>query len=108
MTPERRNEIFSKEVITSAELAELLEINRTYASILMFNIKQRSDRLAKITGETIKGKCHVQDYLEYFGLDMNLERYGKYNDKPIEVRSQRPEDFQKRYNIGSVCQYREN
>ena len=108
MTPERRNEIFSKEVITTADLAELLEINRTYASICMFNIKQNSDRLSKITGETIKGKCHIQDYLDFFSLETVPERYGKYSDKPIEIRTKRPEDFQKRWNLGSVCEYREN
>lgn len=108
MTPERRNEILSKETITTAELAELLGVNRTYASTCMVNIKQKSDRLARITGETIKGKCHVQDYFDYFGLDANSERYGKYNDKPVEIRTKHPDDFKKRWELtgSSVCEYR--
>lgn len=108
MTPERRNEILSKETITTAELAELLEVNRTYASTCMVNIKLKSDRLAKITGETIKGRCHVQDYLDYFGLDANAGRYGKFNDKVVDVRVTNPDDFKKHWNVnGSVCAYRE-
>ena len=105
MTPERRNEIFSKEVLTTAELAEILNINRTYASTLMFNIKQNSDRLKAITGMTIKGKCHIQDYLDYFELK-DTDRYGHYNGQAIDVRHKRPEDFQKTWNFKSVCDYR--
>lgn len=102
MTPERRNEILSKDVITTSELAELLDINRTYASNCMLNIKQKSDRLKLITGKTVKGKCHIQDYLDYFGLN-KTERYGNYNEKPAEIRVVNPEDTQ-RYRK-SVCLY---
>lgn len=105
MTPERRNQILSKDVITTSELGELLDINRTYASNCMLNIKQKSDRLKLITGATIKGKCHVQDYLDYFGID-NTDRYGAYNGTPIEIRETVQEDKQ-RYRR-SVCAYNED
>lgn len=103
MTIERRNQILSKDVISTSELAELLGINETYASYCMGNIKRNSDRLAKITGKTIKGKCHVQDYLDFFGIDKS-DRYGKCSTEPLNIRVVESDDVQHRR---SVCEYRE-
>ena len=103
MTIERRNQILSKDVISTSELAELLGVNRTYASYCMQNIKRNSDRLAKITGETIKGKCHVQDYLDFFGIE-KPDRYGKYDGEPLKIRM--VESDEKKH-FHSVCEYRE-
>ena len=68
MTKERFEEIFSKECITTKELAELFEISLSSASNLMTNIKLKCDRLH------LKGKCHVVDYCLYFGIDVR-DRY---------------------------------
>lgn len=63
----RREEIFSKEFITTGELAELLGLDKCTASTVLNNIKRVTDRLG------IKGKIHVQDYIDYYHLPQ--ERY---------------------------------
>lgn len=70
MTYAERQEIFSKEYITTKELAELLGIAYTKASTLLQTIKRKTgDRLG------IKGKIHIQDYLDYYHLDGSSQRY---------------------------------
>ena len=71
MTYERREEIFSKEVITTAELGELLGLEMTRASMLMQEIKRNMPCRIRI-----KGRLHVQDYLDYFCIPPS-ERYYK-------------------------------
>lgn len=73
MTYEDRERIFSKEIITYLELAELLQVDPSTASTILNSIKKKSDRLH------IRGKIHVQDYLDYFGIK-SLERYKKVDD----------------------------
>lgn len=69
MTYERREEILSKEVITTQEVAELMGINVCQASTIVQQIKRRTgDRIG------IKGRLHVQDYLDFFGI-VTPDRY---------------------------------
>ncbi len=65
MNPERRAEIFSKDALTIDDLMELLELSYPMAAQVMRNIKRRHDRLQ------VKGRLHVQDYMEYFGMSSN-------------------------------------
>ncbi len=72
MTYAERENIFSKEYITTKELADLLGLAYANASTLMQTIKRKTgDRL------NIRGKIHVQDYLDYFKLDGSSGRYKK-------------------------------
>lgn len=76
MTYQEREEIFSKEAISLNDMANLMGVSASAASQKMSEIKRVvGDRLG------IKGKLHVQDYLDYFKIKgEDLERY----KKPIE------------------------
>jgi hypothetical protein len=71
MTYARREEIFSKDYITTQELQEILGYKHlSQASIKMGDIKRAvGDRLG------IKGRVHTEDYLEFFGI--KTDRYSK-------------------------------
>ena len=71
MTYARREEIFSKDFITTKELQELLGIkNISSASRKVMEIKRVvGDRLG------IKGRIHTEDYFEFFNV--KTDRYSK-------------------------------
>lgn len=76
MTYAEREKIFSKEVLTTAEIAQLLDMTLPQASTIVTSIKRKSDRLK------MRGKVHVQDYLDYFKI-ADLTRYKKpLGEKP--------------------------
>lgn len=62
MTYAMREEIFSKEYLSIEDIQELLGLHYQDAARTMRNIKRRTDRLG------IRGKLHVQDYLDYFQI----------------------------------------
>ena len=72
MTYARREEIFSKDVITVSELQEIMGFgNRAQASQKINEIKRTvGDRLR------MEGKIHIEDYLEYFNIT-DKQRYVK-------------------------------
>lgn len=72
MTYAMREEIFSKEYLSIKDMQELLGMKYQDAAKTMRDIKRRTDRLG------IRGKIHVQDYLDYFKIPP--DRYVK----PIE------------------------
>lgn len=67
MTYAEREFIFSKDYLTIADLQKLLGLSYNDAATMIRNIKRKTDRLG------IRGKLHVQDYLDYYGL--SAERY---------------------------------
>ena len=69
MTYAMREEIFSKEYLSVKDIQELLGLHYQDAARTMRNIKRRTDRLG------IRGKLHVQDYLDYF--EIPPDRYVK-------------------------------
>lgn len=71
MTYLRREEIFSKDYITTKELQELLGIkNISTASRKIMEIKRVvGDRLG------VKGKIHTEDYFDFFNV--KTDRYTK-------------------------------
>lgn len=71
MTYVKREEIFSKDYITTHELQELLGYTSLpQASQKMQEIKRTvGDRLG------IKGKIHTEDYFEFFGI--KTDRYSR-------------------------------
>ncbi len=81
MTYEEREKIFSKEVITLNEFAALFSCSLSEASIKMNDIKRRvGDRAG------VRGKLHIQDYLDCYKLT-GLERYQKTeNNEEISVK----------------------
>lgn len=64
MTLEQRNEMFAKDYLSIADVQVLLNLKYGAAAELMREIKRKSDRLH------IQGKIHVQDYIDYFNLDI--------------------------------------
>ena len=81
MTVEEREKIFSKEVLNVTDIAKLFDCSERTAYDIIANIKLRYNRLADKSIRTgFKGKVHVQDYLDCYGLDRNSPRYsGKEN-----------------------------
>lgn len=80
MTYARREEIFSKDYLSIADLQELLGLKYQGAAELMRDIKRELNMNPKYNGQgvrlDIQGKLHVQDYLDYFQIT-NHERYSK-------------------------------
>ena len=62
MTYAKREEMFSKDYLSIGDIQELLGLHYQDAARTMRNIKRRTDRLG------IRGKLHVQDYLDYFKI----------------------------------------
>lgn len=75
MTYKRREEILSKEVITTAEFAELFGISYKEASLQISAIKRRLDCDGRMPRITTCGKLHVQDYFDVFRIP--VDRYSK-------------------------------
>ena len=87
MDYKRREEIFSKDHITTQELQELLGFKTLgEASSMMTKIRLKvGDRLG------IRGRIHTEDYFAYFGI--STDRYVK----PIED-AEIPSAIQERHN----------
>lgn len=67
MTFDQRNEIFAKDYLSIADVQILLGINYNAAAKIIREIRDQTDRLH------MQGKIHVQDYIDYFNL--NIDRY---------------------------------
>lgn len=77
MNWEKREEIFSKEVLTNNDLAEMYSINPSTASLLR---KQILNQLGLHDHEpmiTTKGRLHILDYLKWLEI-YSPELYGRY------------------------------
>ncbi len=85
MTFAENERIFSKECISNQDLMKIFEVCSSTASTIMNNIKLKSDRLK------IKGKCHVQDYFDFFDIDAS-KRYTKDHDEVDYTAFLRRED----------------
>ena len=70
MTPERRAEILSKDVITIKELGELLNLGYQMAAQKMRDMRRglQAEGRDKLN---IRGKVLVEDYAYYYGLNLN-------------------------------------
>lgn len=78
MTYAVREAIFSKEVLSIGDIMLICGMNYQAAAKLIRDIKRKCDRLG------LEGKLHVQDYLDYFGLDGNSNRYAKRRDECVD------------------------
>lgn len=77
MTYSRREEIFSKDYISIADMQDLLGMGYDDAAKTIRDIKRELRLNPKYNGQgvriDIQGKLHVQDYLDYYHL--SPERY---------------------------------
>lgn len=83
MTFKRREEIISKEVIRTSELAELMDCDKSTASDLITEIKEWFKEYGNGPRVTTKGKIHIQDYLDYY----NISRRDFYGQITMDQRS---------------------
>ena len=99
MTYERREEIYSKDALTSAEVAELLAVSKTTANNIINNIKLKyGDRLG------VSGRVLVEDYRRYFGAQERdcCNRRMTAEDNDFEERPLKKEDTQRRI-VSVMC-----
>lgn len=74
MTYSRREEIFSKEYISIADMQDLLGMGYDDAAKMIRDIKRSLKFGGAKVRLNVQGKLHVQDYLDYFNID-NPIRY---------------------------------
>lgn len=90
MTWSKREEIFSKDYLSIADVQELLGMGYDDAAKLIRDIKRelKMNEKYKCQGVRldIQGKLHVQDYLDYFNIP-NAERYKATEYQKREVVS---------------------
>jgi hypothetical protein len=68
MTYSRREEIFSKDYISIADIQDLLGMGYDDAAKLIRDIKRKMQFAGKELRLDVQGKLHVQDYLDYFRI----------------------------------------
>ena len=68
MTYARREEIFSKDLISITEFGELMNLSYQMAARVIRNIKRTSKR------PQIRGKLLVEDFFDYYGIT-DKQRY---------------------------------
>lgn len=74
MTMVERQEIFAKEYLSNEDLQRLYDLCPSEASRLMNEVKRKlTMSQGKELRLTIRGKLHVQDYLDYLGV--SSDRY---------------------------------
>ena len=72
MTKQEREEMFSKDYLTVSDISLLLGVDIQTAYAKIRDIRRRKDRLG------IQGKIHVQDYIDYYELDVTRYLGGNY------------------------------
>lgn len=79
MTWAKREEIFSKDYISIADMQLLLGLSYNDAAVKIRDIKRGLELKGKEPRLTTQGKLHVQDYLDYYNLPS--ARYVSEGDK---------------------------
>lgn len=69
MTNEQRDEIFAKDYLSIEDIMCLLDMSYGDAAATIREIRRKHDRLHR------QGKIHVQDYIDYYNLD--IRRYAQ-------------------------------
>ena len=64
MTLSEREQLFAKDYLTIKDVELLLGVSYGDAGKIIRSIRRKSDRLG------IQGRVHVQDYIDYFNLDI--------------------------------------
>ena len=84
MTYSRREEIFSKDYITIADMQDLLGMGYNEAAKKIREIKNSFKLKGQSVRLDVQGRLHVQDYLDYFRIP-SADRY-RQPDVKIEAR----------------------
>ncbi|MBR2869809.1 MAG: hypothetical protein IKB98_00295 [Clostridia bacterium] len=64
MTRQEREEILMKDYLTAEDLMQLIGVDLSKAYTIIRDIRRKTDRLG------IQGKVHIQDYIDYYQLDV--------------------------------------
>lgn len=83
MTLARREELITKEILTTKEFQELTGIHYKKASTLLTDIKRWCEQHNGKPRVTTKGKIHIQDYLDYY----NISRRDFYGQITMDQRA---------------------
>ena len=75
MTYAKREEIFSKEVLSISDIQELYGLSYQQSSRFLREIKTWFKLNGRNLRIDIEGKIHVQDYLEYLNIKSDNLRY---------------------------------
>lgn len=106
MDYQKREEIFSKEMISISDVMELVECSYSKAADLIGIWKKRLRYQGKTLRVEMDGKIHVLDYFDVMGIDYTNpgDRYRKQQEpsavEPIPTAEQQ---LQITYNRRSVC-----
>lgn len=74
----QREQIFSKEVINIQDIMAVMDMSYNDAAEFIRMVKRNLICVQnKTPRESRQGKLHVQDYLDYFHIPENSERYKK-------------------------------
>ena len=85
MTIEERQFIFSKDSLNIHDIEKLLGVSYGEAGKIIRDIRAKSDRLG------IQGMVHVQDYIDYFNLDITRYLPGNVTvAKPTASAAEKP------------------
>lgn len=79
MTLEERNEMFAKDYLSIKDIQMLLKLDYDSAAALIRQIRRKCDRL------NIQGKIHVQDYIDYFKLDISRYCAGVKGEEHVHI-----------------------
>lgn len=79
MTLEERNEMFAKDYLTINDVQALLNMDYGSSAALIRQIRRKCDRL------NIQGKIHVQDYIDYFKLDISRYCAGVKGEEYVHI-----------------------
>ena len=75
MTVQEREQIISKDYLDVCDIQVLLGVPKQTAYKIIRQIRRQTDRLG------LQGKIHIQDYIDYFNLD--IKRYKEVNCNEI-------------------------
>ena len=81
MTVEERNKMFAKDYLSIKDIQVLLKLKYQAAAALIRQIRRKCDRL------NIQGKIHVQDYIDYFKLDISRYCAGAKGEEYVHTDS---------------------
>lgn len=70
MTRRDREEMFAKDYLNASDISLLLGVDIQTAYAKIRDIRRKNDRLG------MQGKIHIQDYIDYYKLDMSRYQLG--------------------------------
>lgn len=86
MTMQERQEIFAKEYLSIEDICKLYDLLPPHASALMGKIRKKlTTGMNQELRLDIRGKLHIQDYLDYIGVKSDRYSMNKNNKKESEV-----------------------